>query len=261
MNARTVAALDRINQRFYSQCAEAFDETRSRPWRGWDRAISGFCDGLSQVEGQTDTRAILDAGCGNGRFGLYLSTRLAGPMRYRGLDESAAMLRLAHRRMYGIGSIDLDLRQCDVAECDSQALTDGERFDLAAAFGLLHHVPGFDRRLRLVRRLSEALTPEGTLLISFWQFGDRQRFRRRFIDWSEHNRSAEEPIDLEDLEEGDYLLAWGEGELTSRRYCHFASEDEAQRLVEASRLRVLDCYLSDGLSNDLNLYFVLKRSV
>ncbi len=180
-------------------------------------------------------------------------------MRYRGLDESAAMLNLAYRRMSRIESIDLDLRQCDVAECDSAALTDGQSFDLAAAFGLLHHVPGFDRRLRLLRRLSAALTPEGTLLISLWQFGDRQRFRRRIIDWTEHNRSAEEPIDQSDLEEGDYLLAWGEGELTSRRYCHFASEEEAQRLVQDSGLRVLDRYRSDGRSNDLNLYFVLER--
>jgi SAM-dependent methyltransferase len=183
-------------------------------------------------------------------------------MRYLGIDASVPLLAEAARvpgpvvkkGASGFDPVDRRLLAADLvhrplAEIDSRA-----RFDLIVLFGLMHHVPSRARRLRLLEASAERLSPGGLLAVSFWQFGDRERFEGRFRSWHDPEAAG---VDPEDLEEGDALLAWGDAGAV--RYCHFAGPAEAETLVDPLGLEVLANFSADGNSNDLNLYWVLRR--
>jgi SAM-dependent methyltransferase len=131
-------------------------------------------------------------------------------------------------------------------------------FDLLVVFGLLHHVPGRETRAKLLTTLARGLGPAGTLIVTFWQFGARERFQKKFRSWESFNRKSRRPIDLTQLEAGDQLLSWGE-DPTAQRYCHFISPEEAQLLLSNLKLRCLDAFSADGTTGDLNQYYLLGR--
>lgn len=269
MNSSTVAALNRINQRFYSQNQESFSATRARPWPGWNRAVKPFLASGASRRGPQGARTILDVGCGNGRFAIFLDSLSSEPYRYLGLDSSPEMIRQADRRLAALSSIDSHFALCDLTS-ESWAVDFAARpFDLVVQFGVLHHIPGFDQRRRLLERLANLLAPSGFMVLSFWQFGDKARFQGRILDWSEHNRLSPESIDEDQLEPGDFLLAWGENVAAAgrddslsgpRRYCHYATPGEAEELTRPLGLRTVDRFESDGAGGNLNLYFVLQTA-
>lgn len=227
-----------------------------------------LCDDWPKKQEHGEPLTILDVGCGNGRFADYLSSRFDGRIRYFGVDDSREMLGLARQRLSALPSVELRLRQWDLVGGDLGELTGDWNFHLIVAFGVLHHIPGLDRRRQLLQYLTERLEPGGHLSLSFWQFGEQERFQVRFVDWSEYNLASSEVIDLDQLEGGDHLLAWGgeedparecEGRLRPRRYCHHTTEHEAQMLVDGLGLSTRDSFRSDGGSRDLNLYYVLQK--
>ena len=256
MKRSTIEALNRINQRFYSRQAGDFSATRNSPWKGWERAVSGFVQRYGRRPPAAAVAArILDAGCGNGRFAEYLDESLATPCRYLGLDSSPEMLAVARRRLRDLRWIEGELSCCDLTSRELGRVMGRRRFDLIAAFGVLHHIPAFDGRLRLLQRLRLGLAAEGLLLLSFWQFAEQPRFQRRFLDWSDHNRIADQPIPVGDLEAGDHLLRWRDD---GYRYCHHATDDEALALVDSVGLTVVDRFRADGRNGELNLYIVAE---
>lgn len=267
MNASTVAALNRLNRGFYDRHGLSFSATRSRPWPGWQRAVRPFLDVRSRSGERSGARAIVDVGCGNGRFGVFVDTLQCGPVDYLGIDNSREMIRLARQRLAPRASVEASFRLHGLTDEPVLSATDGS-FDLAVLFGVLHHVPGLQSRRRLLRDVAARVVPKGLLIVSFWQFGARERFRRRQIPWSLHNAHCDDPIDERQLETGDFLLAWGEGPAEDegaasdpgpRRYCHYASPDESAEMVGDLGLATIDQFESDGDSGDLNLYFVLRR--
>ncbi len=73
------------------------------------------------------------------------------------------------------------------------------------------------------------------------------------------------PVDPGELEEGDYLVAWGEAPPADRsalpalRYCHYADPAEVERLLAPLELDVVAEFRADGEGGDLNLYRILRR--
>ncbi len=253
MTPETAAALARINRAFYAGRAAEFSAARERPWPAWEQVAEVAEEG--RAEGPV---GVLDLGCGNGRLGRFLAGRWGGRLDYLGLDASESMLRIA-RRLGGGRFLRRDL----LVPAPLDELPGGP-FDLVAVFGLLHHLPGFDRRAALLRAASRRLAPGGLLAVSFWQFGAEERFRRRVVPWPVYNRVADEPVDSEDLGEGDVLLAWGQepgspGSLPAVRYCHWAPPEEAERLLAGLPLDPVASFRADGRSGDLNLYRLLRR--
>lgn len=255
MKPETRAALDLINRRFYSRHGAEFALRRRRPWPGWER--------LAPLLG--DAPSILDAGCGNGRFARFLVERLPGPIRYLGLDASRELLEIAEEWTSEALAPD---REDEVAFVPGNLLDGGAlsgavpgSFDLVAAFGLMHHVPGGASRRVLLRRLAGRVAPGGLLAVSFWQFGTRRRFTGRSLPIESWAARTGEAIDVGDLEPGDHLLVWGDlpGGPDSIRYCHYVDPDEAERLTEALGLDPVATYLADGATGDLNLYRLFRR--
>jgi tRNA (uracil-5-)-methyltransferase TRM9 len=138
---------------------------------------------------------VLDVGCGNGRFGVYLHERGLSPLHYTGTDNSRSLLELARNAL-------TDMEQVNLIEADllSDPLPDG-LFDLVVLFGVIHHIPAAAQRMALMRDLAEGVAPGGLLAFAAWRFYDNPRFQERTLAW---------PPDL-DREPGDYLLDWRRG--------------------------------------------------
>ena len=265
MNRSTIAALNRINRQFYRARQHEFSRTRRHPWPGWDRVVAAFVERLGQA-GEAPSASVLDLGCGHGRFLRSLAVEMPGPIRYVGVDSSLRML--VEARSETVGSIELEKNLVMAELATDRALVPATawRFDLAVAFGLLHHIPSRDARRDLLFDIAAGLRSGGIMAVSFWQFGEHARYLRRAVPWEDYNRQAEEPLDLNDLEEGDYLLWWGERSPEPGiqagapvRYCHFTDPNEAAELVGALRMKVVDRFASDGKGGGQNLYFVLDR--
>jgi SAM-dependent methyltransferase len=249
MNETTVRALAAINRAFYREAAEEFSATREAPWPGWVRLLAVI--GAHIPAGELD---ILDLGCGNGRFAAFLAERVA-EFDYLGIDASPRLLAAARARRLPAGSA--EYRCADFIETPLEDCLPAKAFSLIVLFGVLHHIPGQERRRRLLRAAAGRLRPGGLLALTSWQFEVFRRFRDKLLPWEEFNRSAREPIDLAQLEPGDHLVPWGE-QGVAFRYCHFTDEDETRRLLEELPLARVASYLADGREEKLNRYFVLR---
>jgi SAM-dependent methyltransferase len=232
MNPETATRLNRLNRDFYRLTAQSFDETRQTAWPGWEALLPYLPPQLS----------VLDVGCGNGRFGLFLQEHRN--VEYHGLDSSVALLDLAQQALPA-GRFDLR----DIVESPPDAGT----YDLVALFGVLHHIPGADRRKALIHMLADRVASGGLLAFATWRFYEFERFQRRIVPW---------PADLRDaVEVNDYLLDW-QRDLpagTALRYCHYVDDLEQVALIVASGLTPVITYRSDGHGNAINCYSVLRR--
>lgn len=232
MDEQTIRWLNAINRNFYETVADDFDATRGEPWLGWERLLPLLGTPLS----------VLDVGCGNGRFGVFLEAHLGKDFRYHGMDNNPMLLDRAHK---ALASIDAQLEERDIVDQPPET----GAYNLVALFGVLHHIPGTERRLALVKTLSERVAPHGLLVFTCWRFYEYPRFQERIV-----------PIpEALNAEPGDYLLDWRRGS-QALRYCHYVDDEELKRLIDSSGLRPILQYRADGHSGDMNLYVVLKAN-
>jgi tRNA (uracil-5-)-methyltransferase TRM9 len=233
MDEATICRLNQINRDFYRVTADSFDQSRQQAWPGWETLVEYLKPALH----------VLDVGCGNGRFGLFLAERLGTDVQYHGLDSSPSLLERARQALSPVlPTVSLEKR--DVVENPP----DQGRYDLVALFGVVHHIPGFQRRQALMKALAERVAPGGLLAFACWRFYEYERFRRRILSW---------PADLE-AEPNDFLLDWQRGE-PAVRYCHYVDDTEHAALVAATGLTEINTYRADGESGDANCYSVLRR--
>jgi SAM-dependent methyltransferase len=265
MDSKTVSALARLNTGFYDRFADSFSRTRQSPWPGWVRVVETWRRLRTGSPG-AETVSILDLGCGNGRFGVWLGEVLDVPHDYTGVDSSARLIEIARSTLAGRQPGRTELVVADLVTEELEERLGERSFDLLTLFGVLHHVPSLDRRRSLLRAMAKRLAPGGLMAVTFWQFADQERFRRRFVDWEDYSRTASEPIDRAELEDGDYLLRWGEapGEDSPPagagcRYCHFAKPSEAARLIGSLTLETVESFRADGADGNLNLYYLLRN--
>ncbi len=223
----------RINARFYQQFGAEFAASRSALQPGMLRALPAL----------TGCAAVLDVGCGNGRFG----GALPAPVRYVGVDSSAALLGCAAQRAHA-SFLQLDLMD------PAWVLRVRRRFPAIVCFAVLHHVPGARRRLRLLRQLHGLLQPGGVCVLSVWQFAHVPRLRRKICDWQQAGITAAQ-VDAQ-----DYLLDWQRGG-SGLRYAHQFSLAELAQLCARAGFEVRQTYRSDGATGDMGLYVILRAVV
>lgn len=249
MKSATRRAINTINRRFYSsQTAVEFSATREYPWPGWGRI-------LQVLPPSEEESTVLDVGCGNGRFAVYLAQQWPRPFRYLGIDSSQPLIQVARTR-----GLDRERFCFTVFDFLHDSIADHmpyQTFSLITLFGVMHHIPGFDQRLGLLSTLLERLSSDGRLAVTFWRFGAYKRFWGKIIPWQQYNQKAAEFVDLDDLEDGDYLVSWGNPE-GAIRYCHFADQKEIDTLLTLINAQCVEHFLSDGQDNRFNRYLLLK---
>ena len=230
-----------LNREFYAAFARPF--AASRP-------VSD--PGLVSILPYIPQRAsVLDVGCGNGRLAILLDRERPGTT-YLGVDAAPELIALARDQAAQLTTIAAEFRVADVARPGWGGGLAGAPFDCAVALAVLHHIPGFDLRARVLREIASLLKPGGCLILSTWQFLGSARMRRKIVDWTEVG------IAEESLEMGDYLLDW-KREGRGLRYCHLVDAAEVERLAAESGFRVRQTFRAGGREGNLSLFAVLDK--
>ncbi len=260
MNAATEARLLALNRDFYEKFGASFSATRQRLQPGVKRII----------ETLKGDESILDLGCGNGELARALGERgHRGP--YLGLDFSLALLREAESQPDEFNATFL---QADITSDDWQYVIASDRrersnllvnggllrrsaprndmFDIIFCFAVLHHIPGQELRIKILKKVYETQSKDGRFILSNWQFLNSARLKARIQPWSAAGLSES------DVDEGDYLLDWRAGG-QGLRYVHQFSAQELAGLADQAGLRVSESFLSDGEEGNLGLYQVWEK--
>jgi tRNA (uracil-5-)-methyltransferase TRM9 len=240
MKRETVLALSALNHAFYEAIAPEWSESRRHAWPGFSRVL--------QLCASAPLR-VLDVGAGDGRFAAFLHAQPALKVAYLGVDASERLLATARARALGP---EVRFERADFI-ADEAALPEGS-WSLVVLLGVLHHVPSFELRARLLRQLAQRTAAGGLLAVTFWRLDRDPRFAQRVRSWSH----AAQPIDEADLEPGDTLLGWGAAE-RAVRYCHFPDARETEALIAAAGLPVVARFEADGRGDALNEYVVFSR--
>lgn len=253
MRSETRHHLIALNRRFYQHHSQAFDGSRQRPWKGWQRLLQLLAD--VAAEGDPPTLDVLDAGCGNGRLATYLAQQEPRAVRYVGIDSSPALLAQAAQRQ-AVG----ELIEDDLVSQAWQDRLNRRRFHGVTSFGVLHHIPGLAQRRRFLRQLADRCRPGGLLVVSIWRLDQQPRFASKVLDWHHYlaeQSQARDVLDVDDLEAGDYLLTWS-GNRSHPRYCHFPDDAEIDDWIDHLGLPVVDRWRADGAGGTTNLYLAFR---
>ena len=209
--------------------ATSFDETRARPWEGWQNLLPYL----------SKTQAVLDLGCGNGRFGIFLAEKLSQKITYTGIDNNPFLLDRA-RESLTEAKMEFNLLNQDLLG-DFKI---PESHDLIVLFGVMHHIPAFENRRKLLQKCLSKLSPNGYLVVTLWAFYENDRLRKKITPWEET-----EYKNLP-LEKNDYLLDW-KRDGTALRYCHYVDPAEQEKLTAGMKVvKVFD-------ADNSNRYVVL----
>jgi SAM-dependent methyltransferase len=165
------------------------------------------------------------------------SATLRAAVRYRSIDIIKALINE--------DDLNKTYSKSDIPLCDC-----------SVSFGFMHHVPSFAYRERVLKSLVNQTQHGGYVAVSFWQFMNCPALANKAQ--ITHERASHR-FDLSDLEPNDYLLGW-EKNPDVYRYCHHFSDDEIDCLLAtvADMTTVADRFVSDGRTNSLNSYAILR---
>jgi tRNA (uracil-5-)-methyltransferase TRM9 len=231
MRAEIAERLQQLNCGFYQSFARPFAETRRRLQPGAAEAIRAI----------SPQAAVLDLGCGSGEVARALARR-EHQGSYLGIDQCDALL--AEARRSGLPQADFLLADLTAAGWADHT---HPPYAYVLALAVLHHLPGADRRAKVVSTVRGLLGPKGLLVLSVWQFQTSERLRRRIVPWA--------TVGLEEgqVDPGDHLIDWRHGG-RGLRYVHAFDESELQDLARQTGFRQVRSYHADGQSGRLGHY-------
>ncbi len=255
MDSTTAARLIELNREFYTRFGDSFSATRHRIQPGVRRI-------LEMLKGDED---ILDLGCGNGELARALAKR-GHRGSYLGVDFSLPLLREAESLPEGFPArfVQADLTSDNLVHVIARSegakqsprglgiasvasLPCNDMFVVVFCFSVLHHIPGHELRLDILKTVRQLLKPEGKFIHSNWQFLNSEKLKARIQPWETVSIAGSE------VDAGDYLLDWRSGG-RGLRYVHHFSEEELSDLAEASNFHVSDTFSADGENGRLGLY-------
>jgi ubiquinone/menaquinone biosynthesis C-methylase UbiE len=148
------------SQEFFSSSAGQWDRLRDELFG--DRFQLAAFAALADAEW-----TVGDLGCGTGQVSAALAPFVG---RVVAVDESAAMLQAARKRLHEFDNIDLRRGELEALPIDS------DRLDAATLILVLHHVPEPARALAEVARV---LKPGGRVIVADMLPHDRDNYRQQ----------------------------------------------------------------------------------
>jgi len=250
MNKETAEKLIALNREFYDRFGKSFSATRQRLQPGVKRILDSF-------KGDEN---ILDLGCGNGEFARVLAKR-GHRGSYLGLDFSLPLLRDAGSQSGGSAAKFMEIDITKLSPKSEQLSVVSGQWDVITAFAVLHHIPGDEIRLNILKTVHDLLAKDGRFILSNWQFLNSEKLKVRIKPWEAAaiSRPALSGVQASEVDAGDYLLDWrngGEG----LRYVHHFTAEELSALAKQAGFEVADAFLSDGEGGRLGLYQEWKRA-
>lgn len=270
MDARTVNILRKLNERFYSEHAASFSQTRQAPWQGWKQCLeimrtNRFARQASLCEaGHKDPRAlsVFDLACGNLRFEAFLSSEMPSTkFSFYAVDSCDLLVSRDSLFTSELAKSTFTYQNHDIITALQAQPSFNKKLalplcDLSVSFGFMHHVPLQANRAELLNTLIAQTCAGGYVIVSFWQFMKHPKQAEKAL--AAHARAVKE-LDLHDLDINDYILDW-QNIPKAYRYCHNFSEDEIDELLDAvaTKTTLMARFTQDGKTKDLNSYVVLR---
>jgi SAM-dependent methyltransferase len=195
----------------YNKIAKHFSATRNRLWPELDQFKELIKNGQN----------ILDWGCGNGQFLLFLKDK---KIKYYGLDISEKLLKIARARwkdLIKIGEADF------YCTADSEKKFPADFFDVAFMVASFHHLPDKESRLNLLKKIFYEMKKNGKLIITVWNLKS---------DWAKRKLS----LDYKKIGKNDFLIPWKNinGEIECERYYHHFTKQELNKLLKEAGFKV-----------------------
>lgn len=250
MRNSIIKALIDLNDRFYTEFGTSFASTRRRVQPGVLRVLDEWIR----------TGNWLDLGCGSGALGGIWVERGIGGL-YEGLDFSPVLIAEAkagsEKTPPGPGQQVL-YAQANLGDPAWMVQCSQSEYDGILMFAAMHHLPGRETRLRLLKQINTLLPVGGLFIHSEWQFLRSPKWAARVQDW--HLAG----IDPAELEAGDTLLDWRQEEAgqpgkSGLRYVHHFSAAELASLAAESGFNIRSKFDSDGAGGNLSLYQIWQK--
>jgi len=246
LDTSTAYKLIELNRRFYDTFAAEYANSRSAFQPGIPCALA--------ILGHVDS--VLDVGCGDGRVARALaagSIPNASAVHYVGVDFSPKLI--GYSPPPGSPLLQADISQVGWPDVLAPIIRTLPHiaFDAIVCFSVLHHLPGADRQLRLLREMHSLVKPAGRLALSVWQFLHVPRLQRKVVRWEEVGLTSAE------VDSGDYLLDWQRGG-RGLRYVHQFDEAELVDLCARAGFEILETFRSDGATGDMGFFIIAEAN-
>lgn len=182
-----------------SASADKFDSSRANEYARQSRiALAGYdaCQDLAACMlaaslGEGKSANILVAGAGGTAQEIIAMGRLEANWRFTAVDPSAPMLEAAEQQLQA----NQLLARTEMIHGRVEDLPAQPSYDAATLIGVLHHVPGDDAKLELLRSINARLKPGAPLIVA----GNRYAYASRPLllkawgqRWRQHGASADE---------------------------------------------------------------------
>jgi 2-polyprenyl-3-methyl-5-hydroxy-6-metoxy-1,4-benzoquinol methylase len=181
---------------------------------------------------------VLDLGCGQGRLLEIFKDR---SIDYLGLDQSASLIKIA--------KINYPTFNFQVLNLESIDKLSERNFNYIFCVAVLHHIPGTEERVVVLRKMAEKLAPGGQIIISVWNLWNRRKFLKLILKFWLQRISGRHKMDR-----GDILFPWGGKEGVGTRYYHAFTGGELKKISRSANLKIEKLY-----KDRFNYYLVLKK--
>ncbi|WP_438029849.1 SAM-dependent methyltransferase [Sorangium sp. So ce233] len=141
--------------------ASSYDGHVHRMWAGYGAMHQVIAEVIVAALPDKDTASLLMVGIGTGSEVKPFARYAGAGVRFTGVDPSPEMLAVAREKLAAEGL----LERTSLHAGELRDLARGPLFDGAQMIGVLHHLPGEEARLELLREIAGRLKPGAPFVI------------------------------------------------------------------------------------------------
>jgi SAM-dependent methyltransferase len=119
------------------------------------------------------SHAVLDAGCGTGRFTILIAKRCREVFA---VDFSTKSLEVLQDKAKALGLSNIKTLASDLTKAELPR----DHFDRAISIAVIQHIPTAEGRLSAVRHVCEGLKPGGLALFMVYRWGGALTFKKEY---------------------------------------------------------------------------------
>ncbi|WP_437908541.1 class I SAM-dependent methyltransferase [Sorangium sp. So ce327] len=146
---------------FGRERALSYDDQVRRFWPGYGVMQQVIAEVIAAALPDEEAASLLIVGVGTGSEVKPLARYAGAGVRFTGVDPSPEMVAVASEKLAAEGL----LERTSLHACELRDLARGPLFDGAQMIGVLHHVPGDEARLELLREVAGRLKPGAPFVI------------------------------------------------------------------------------------------------
>lgn len=214
MDSKTVQKILKKVKKDYSLIAKEFSITRERIWNELNLLVENYTK---------DNQNILDIGCGNGRLFSILKDK---NINYLGVDNCKELIDIAKEKYKDYDNSKFEIK-------DLLGINFKREFDVVFVIAVLQHIPSEKLRLEALKKIKNALKPNGYLIMLNWNFFNKTK--KEYIKKQKNSNL--------DLDKNDLLIPWkATKDKVINRYYHAFTKEEIVDLLKRAGFEIEDIY-------------------